>query len=61
MCPAIDNSASCKIHAVIHFLHAKNMSAEPYLSYQQSCKIGNQDGRLERNSLAVDVVLSCLL
>jgi hypothetical protein len=27
MCPVIDNPASCKIHAVIHFLQAKNMSA----------------------------------
>jgi hypothetical protein len=27
MCHAIDNPASCKILAVIHFLHAKNMSA----------------------------------
>jgi hypothetical protein len=27
MCPAIDNSASCKIRSVIHFLHAENMSA----------------------------------
>jgi hypothetical protein len=27
MCPAIDNPASCKICAVICFLHAKIMSA----------------------------------
>jgi hypothetical protein len=27
MCPTIDNPASCEICAVIHFLHAKNMSA----------------------------------
>jgi hypothetical protein len=27
MCPAIDNLASCEIHAVICFLQAKNMSA----------------------------------
>jgi hypothetical protein len=27
MCPAIDNPASCEIHDVIRFLHAKNMSA----------------------------------
>jgi hypothetical protein len=26
-CPAIDNPGSCEIHAVICFLHAKNMSA----------------------------------
>jgi hypothetical protein len=27
MCPAIDNSTSCEIRAVICFLHTKNMSA----------------------------------
>jgi transposase len=27
MCPVIGNSASCEIHTVIHFLHAKTMSA----------------------------------
>jgi hypothetical protein len=27
MCPAIDNAASCKIRAVIRFLHTKNKSA----------------------------------
>jgi hypothetical protein len=27
MSPVIDNPASCEIHAGIHFLHAKNMSA----------------------------------
>jgi hypothetical protein len=27
MCRAIDNPASCKIHTVICFIHAKNMSA----------------------------------
>jgi hypothetical protein len=27
MCPVTDNPASCKFHAVIHFLHAKNMNA----------------------------------
>jgi hypothetical protein len=27
MCPVIDNPASCKICAVIQFLHAENMSA----------------------------------
>jgi hypothetical protein len=26
MSPAIDNPASCEIHTVIHFLHAKNTS-----------------------------------
>jgi hypothetical protein len=41
MCPAIDNHASCKIPAVIRFLHAKNMSAaemydELYAVYGQN-------------------------
>jgi hypothetical protein len=27
MCPVIDRPASCEIRVVIHFLHAKNMSA----------------------------------
>jgi hypothetical protein len=27
MCHVIDNPTSCKIHAVVCFLHAKNMSA----------------------------------
>jgi hypothetical protein len=26
MCPVIDDPNSCRIHAVISFLHAKNMS-----------------------------------
>jgi hypothetical protein len=41
MCPVIDNPASCEIHTVIHFLHAKNMSAaeihcELYAVYDQN-------------------------
>jgi transposase len=27
MCPVIDNHTSCKIRAIIRFLHTKNMSA----------------------------------
>jgi hypothetical protein len=27
MCPMMDSPTSCKIHSVIHFLHAQNMSA----------------------------------
>jgi hypothetical protein len=27
MCSVIDNPTSCEIHAVIHFIYAKNMSA----------------------------------
>jgi hypothetical protein len=41
MCSAIDNPTSCEIHAVIHFLHTKNMSAveihcELYAFYSQN-------------------------
>jgi hypothetical protein len=41
MCPVIDNPARCKVHVVIHFLHAKNMSAveihcELYAVYSQN-------------------------
>jgi hypothetical protein len=28
MCPVIDNPARCELRAVIHFLHAKNITAE---------------------------------
>jgi hypothetical protein len=27
ICPVTDNIASCEIHTVIHFFHARNMSA----------------------------------
>jgi hypothetical protein len=27
MCPVIDNPASCKIHAIVHFLFTKNINA----------------------------------
>jgi hypothetical protein len=41
MCPAIDNPASCEIHAVIRYLQTKNMSAveihnELYAVYGQN-------------------------
>jgi hypothetical protein len=41
MCPATDNPISCKIRAVICFLHAKNMSAaeihhELFMAYSQN-------------------------
>jgi hypothetical protein len=41
MCPVIDNPARCEIHAVICFLHAKNVSAakthrELYAVYGQN-------------------------
>jgi hypothetical protein len=41
MCPAIDNSASCKIHAVIHFLHTKNMSVTEI--YRELCTVYGQN------------------
>jgi hypothetical protein len=37
MCPVIDNPASCEIHAVIHCLHAKNMSAAEI--HRQLCAV----------------------
>jgi transposase len=37
MCPATDNPASCKIHTVIGFLHAKNMSATEI--HQELCAV----------------------
>jgi hypothetical protein len=41
MYPVIDNTTSCKIHAIIHFLRPKNMSAmkirhEVYAVYGQN-------------------------
>jgi hypothetical protein len=41
ICPVTDNPASCKIRAVIRFLHAKNMSAveihcELFVVYSQN-------------------------
>jgi hypothetical protein len=53
MSPAIDNPASCEIHAVIHLLHAENMSAaeihcELCAVYSQKCYV--KDGRANRCS-----------
>jgi hypothetical protein len=50
MCPAIDNPASCKIRAVIHFQHAKSMSAmemhcELYVVYSQNVMIEGAVGQ----------------
>jgi hypothetical protein len=41
MCPAIDNPTSCEIHAVVHFLHAKNMSAEEI--HRELCAVYGQN------------------
>jgi hypothetical protein len=46
MYPAIDNPASCKIHAVIRFLHAKNMSAEEI--HRELCVVYSQNVINER-------------
>jgi hypothetical protein len=40
MCPAIDNATSCKIYAVIRYLHAKNM-----ISAEIHCEICEVYGR----------------
>jgi hypothetical protein len=41
MCPAIDNPASCEIHAVICFPHTKNMSAVEI--HRQLCAVYSQN------------------
>jgi hypothetical protein len=41
MCPAIDNSASCEIRAVIRFLRVKNMSAAEI--YRELCAVYRQN------------------
>jgi hypothetical protein len=58
MCPAIDNPISCKIQAVIHVLHAKNMSAaeihhELHVVYSQNVK---NEGAIHKCSIS-----SCLM
>jgi hypothetical protein len=40
LCPAIDNPPTCEIHAVIHFLHAKNTSAAE--THHQLCVVYSQ-------------------
>jgi hypothetical protein len=40
MCPAIDNPTSCEICAVIHFLHARNMSSEEI--HRELCAVYSQ-------------------
>jgi hypothetical protein len=41
MCPAIDNPTSCKIHAVIRFLHTRNMNAAEI--HRELCAVYNQN------------------
>jgi hypothetical protein len=41
MFPATDNHANCEIHAVIHFLHAKNMSAAEI--HHELCEVYGQN------------------
>jgi transposase len=41
MCPATDKPDSCEIYAVIHFLHAKNMSAEEI--HRELCTVYGQN------------------
>jgi hypothetical protein len=41
VCPAIDNLVSCKICTVIHFLHAKNISAEEI--HHELCEVYKQN------------------
>jgi hypothetical protein len=44
-CPAIDNTGSCEIGAVIRFLHAKNMSAAEI--HRQFCTVYGQNVRVK--------------
>jgi hypothetical protein len=41
MCPAIDNPATFEIHAIIRFLHAKNMSVVEI--HQELCTVYDQN------------------
>jgi hypothetical protein len=41
MCPAIDNTAICEIHAAIHFLHAKIMTAAEI--HRELCAVYSQN------------------
>jgi hypothetical protein len=45
MCPEIDNPADCEIRAVIHFLHAKNVSAAE--SHPELCTVYSQNVKSE--------------
>jgi hypothetical protein len=41
MCPAIDNPASCKIHAIISFLHTKYTHAAEI--HHELCRVYSQN------------------
>jgi hypothetical protein len=45
MCPVIDNPARCEILAVIHFLHATNMSAMEI--HRELCEVYGQNAMSE--------------
>jgi hypothetical protein len=60
MCPAIDNPASCEIRAVMHFLHAKNMSAAEILRELCVTVYGHDEERSGRSSLVSDDLLQIL-
>jgi hypothetical protein len=47
MCPAIDNPASCEIHTVIRFLHAKTMNAAAI--HRELCAVCGQNVMSEGN------------
>jgi hypothetical protein len=47
MCPAIDNPVSCKIRAVIRFLHAENMSVAKI--HREICVVYGQNMEHERS------------
>jgi hypothetical protein len=46
MCPVIDNPASCKIHSVIHILHAKNMNSVEI--HRELCTVYGQNVMSEK-------------
>jgi hypothetical protein len=48
MCPATANLPSCKVHAVIHFLHTVNVSVEEIHLYIHMTVYG-QKGNERRN------------
>jgi hypothetical protein len=63
MCLAIENPASCELHAVIHFLHAKNMSAAeinrelcPVVYGQNVLDEGTQDIRAECSKMGEQMI-----
>jgi hypothetical protein len=53
MCPAMNNHASCEIHAVICFLHAKNVSAAEIL--HELCTVYGQNVLSEDTTVVYNV------